>query len=59
MGEYLIQRLPACGVEHVFGVPGDHFLGMWRCTALDRSKRCKAFREDQHSDCLHVARQFS
>jgi TPP-dependent 2-oxoacid decarboxylase len=29
IGEYLIQRLRACGVEHVFGVPGDYVLGFY------------------------------
>lgn len=29
IGEYLIQRLQAHGVEHVFGIPGDYVLGFY------------------------------
>ncbi len=29
IGQYLIQRLQACGVEHVFGIPGDYVLGFY------------------------------
>jgi TPP-dependent 2-oxoacid decarboxylase len=29
IGEYLIARLRACGVEHVFGIPGDYVLGFY------------------------------
>src|SRR5512143_1649829 len=36
IGEYLIQRLYAHGVRHVFGVPGDYVLGFY--DMLDRSK---------------------
>jgi TPP-dependent 2-oxoacid decarboxylase len=30
IGEYLIERLLACGVRHVFGVPGDYVLGFFK-----------------------------
>ncbi len=30
IGEYLIQRLEALGVGHVFGVPGDYVLGFYK-----------------------------
>ncbi len=29
IGEYLIQRLYAQGVRHIFGVPGDYVLGFY------------------------------
>ena len=29
IGEYLISRLRAHGVEHVFGIPGDYVLGFF------------------------------
>jgi TPP-dependent 2-oxoacid decarboxylase len=29
IGEYLIQRLYAYGVRHVFGIPGDYVLGFY------------------------------
>jgi indolepyruvate decarboxylase len=29
IGEYLIQRLQAHGVRHVFGIPGDYVLGFY------------------------------
>ncbi len=35
IGDYLIERLGALGVEHVFGVPGDFVLGFFRM--LDQS----------------------
>src|SRR3954464_13922216 len=36
IGEYLIQRLYAHGVEHVFGIPGDYVLGFY--DLLQKSK---------------------
>src|SRR5271165_5292905 len=36
IGEYLIQRLHAHGVRHVFGIPGDYVLGFY--DQLSRSK---------------------
>jgi indolepyruvate decarboxylase len=36
IGEYLIQRLHAHGVRHVFGIPGDYVLGFY--DLLERSK---------------------
>src|SRR5271167_1979788 len=36
IGEYLIQRLYAHGVRHVFGIPGDYVLGFYH--QLCRSK---------------------
>jgi indolepyruvate decarboxylase len=36
VGEYLIQRLHAHGVRHVFGIPGDYVLGFY--AQLQRSK---------------------
>ncbi len=36
IGEYLIQRLHAHGVRHVFGIPGDYVLGFYE--QLRRSK---------------------
>src|SRR5579859_7542820 len=36
VGEYLIQRLYAHGVRHVFGIPGDYVLGFYEL--LSRSK---------------------
>src|SRR5216683_710421 len=36
IGEYLIQRLYANGVRHVFGIPGDYVLGFYQL--LSRSK---------------------
>src|SRR5438093_3043551 len=36
IGQYLIQRLYAHGVRHVFGIPGDYVLGFYEM--LERSK---------------------
>src|ERR1700722_9471198 len=36
IGEYLIQRLHAHGVRHVFGIPGDYVLGFY--DLLEKSK---------------------
>src|SRR6187551_2826946 len=36
IGEYLIQRLYAQGVRHVFGIPGDYVLGFY--DLLSKSK---------------------
>jgi len=36
IGEYLIQRLYAHGVRHVFGIPGDYVLGFY--DLLSKSK---------------------
>jgi indolepyruvate decarboxylase len=30
VGQYLIERLGAFGVEHVFGIPGDYILGLYK-----------------------------
>jgi indolepyruvate decarboxylase len=30
IGSYLIERLRALGVEHVFGIPGDYILGLYK-----------------------------
>ncbi|RMF03128.1 MAG: alpha-keto acid decarboxylase family protein, partial [Chloroflexi bacterium] len=30
IGEYLINRLRALGVEHIFGIPGDYVLGFYK-----------------------------
>src|SRR5262245_25039982 len=30
VGQYLIDRLQALGVEHVFGIPGDYILGLYK-----------------------------
>ena len=30
VGRYLVDRLSACGVEHVFGIPGDYVLGLYK-----------------------------
>jgi indolepyruvate decarboxylase len=30
VGQYLIDRLGALGVEHVFGIPGDYVLGLYK-----------------------------
>ncbi len=30
IGQYLIDRLQALGVEHVFGIPGDYVLGLYK-----------------------------
>src|SRR5258707_2307427 len=38
VGEYLIQRLYAHGVRHVFGIPGDYVLGFYEL--LSKSKLC-------------------
>ncbi len=30
VGSYLIERLQAMGVEHIFGIPGDYILGLYK-----------------------------
>jgi len=29
VGTYLIKKIHECGVEHIFGVPGDYVLGFY------------------------------
>src|SRR5437016_10370932 len=36
IGEYLIQRLYALGVRHVFGIPGDYVLGFYELLAKSK-----------------------
>ncbi len=38
IGEYLVQRLLAHGVDHVFGIPGDYVLGFYDQLAKSRMK---------------------
>src|SRR5271154_2091137 len=38
IGEYLIQRLYAHGVRHVFGIPGDYVLGFYDQLSRSRLK---------------------
>ena len=38
IGEYLIARLQACGVGHVFGIPGDYVLGFYDLLARSALK---------------------
>ena len=45
IGQYLIQRLDALGVRHVFGIPGDYVLGLLRSA-----------REKQTADHQHLRR---
>ena len=30
IGQYIIERLGSLGVEHVFGIPGDYVLGLYK-----------------------------
>jgi hypothetical protein len=36
IGEYLLQRLHAAGIEHVFGVPGDYVLRFYDALVVVR-----------------------
>src|SRR3989441_5515751 len=45
IGEYLIQRLYAHGVRHVFGIPGDYVLGFYDQLAKSKLRIMTAFDE--------------
>src|SRR6188508_1494610 len=38
VGEYLIERLYAHGVRHVFGIPGDYVLGFYELLSKSKLK---------------------
>ncbi|MGZ3470185.1 MAG: alpha-keto acid decarboxylase family protein [Isosphaeraceae bacterium] len=46
VGQYLIDRLAACGVEHVFGIPGDYVLGLYRLLEQSPIRLVGMTRED-------------
>ncbi len=46
VAEYLLQRLQASGVEHIFGVPGDYILGVYRTLADSPLRHIGTTRED-------------
>ena len=46
VGQYLIDRLAACGVEHVFGVPGDYILSLYKLIEDSPIKIVGMTRED-------------
>ncbi len=46
VGEYLVERLAACGVEHVFGVPGDYVLGLYKLIEQSPIRLVGMTRED-------------
>ena len=46
VAEYLLQRLQASGVEHIFGVPGDYILRFYRTLADSPLRHIGTTRED-------------
>jgi indolepyruvate decarboxylase len=46
IGSYLIERLRALGVEHVFGIPGDYILGMYKLIEDSPIRLINVTRED-------------
>jgi indolepyruvate decarboxylase len=46
VGQYLIYRLGALGVEHVFGIPGDYVLGLYKLLEESPIKLVGTTRED-------------
>jgi indolepyruvate decarboxylase len=46
VGQYLIDRLGALGVEHVFGIPGDYVLGLYKLIEESPIKLVGTTRED-------------
>jgi indolepyruvate decarboxylase len=46
LGQYLIDRLSALGVEHVFGIPGDYVLGLYKMLEHSPLKLVGMTRED-------------
>jgi indolepyruvate decarboxylase len=46
IGSYLIDRLSALGVEHVFGIPGDYILGLYKLIDESSIRLVGVTRED-------------
>jgi indolepyruvate decarboxylase len=46
VGQYLVDRLGALGVEHVFGIPGDYILGLYKLIEESPIKLVGMTRED-------------
>ena len=46
VGQYLIDRLAALGVEHVFGIPGDYVLGLYKLLEQSPIRLVGTTRED-------------
>ena len=46
IGQYLIDRLHALGVEHVFGIPGDYVLGLYKMLEASPIQLVGMTRED-------------
>ena len=46
IGSYLIQRLQDLGVDHVFGIPGDYVLGLYKMLDASRLEVVGMTRED-------------
>src|SRR4051812_26838646 len=46
IGQYLIDRLHALGVEHVFGIPGDYVLGLYKMLEQSPIRLVGMTRED-------------
>src|SRR6516162_350145 len=46
VGQYLVDRLGTLGVKHVFGIPGDYILGMYRLLEQSPIRLVGMTRED-------------
>jgi indolepyruvate decarboxylase len=46
IADYLLQQLQACGVDHVFGIPGDYILGFYQKLAASPLRHIGTTRED-------------
>ena len=46
IGEYLIERLWAIGVRHIFGIPGDYILGLYKMLEASPIELVGVTRED-------------
>jgi indolepyruvate decarboxylase len=46
IGEYLIERLQALGLQHIFGIPGDYVLGLYKMLESSPIQLVGTTRED-------------
>ena len=46
IGQYLIDRLHALGVRHIFGIPGDYVLGLYKMLEASPIELVGMTRED-------------
>ena len=59
IGQYLLNRLYAAGIKHIFGIPGDYVLGFYDLIYQSPVRHigttkedCAAFAADGYARCL-------